>query len=189
MASTNQLRVEELFSVKEYVCLITGGGSGIGLMAAQVLAANGAKVYITGRRTDALERAAKSHNPDKYGGAIIPCGPCDVTSKKDLQNLYEEISGKEKYLNLLIAAAGIAGPKAEPDQEEAESLKAKLWNNESFEDWNEVMNTDVTAVYFTTVAFLPLLEKGTATKGHLSASVIVISSMSGIMRHAQGHFS
>lgn len=44
-------------------------------------------------------------------------------------------------------------------------------------------------MYFTTVAFLPLLQAGTDTHGHLSASVIVISSMSGIMRHAQGHFS
>ena len=47
---------------------------------------------------------------------------------------------------------------------------------------------NVSAVYFTTVAFLPLLQAGTESHGHLSASVIVISSMSGIMRHAQGHF-
>ena len=55
--------------------------------------------------------------------------------------------------------------------------------------WNENYNTNVTSVYFTTVAFLPLLQAGTESHGHLSASVIVISSMSGIMRHAQGHFS
>lgn len=47
----------------------------------------------------------------------------------------------------------------------------------------------MTSVYFTTVAFLPLLQAGTETHDHLSASVIVISSMSGIIRHAQGHFS
>ena len=188
MAKTSDLRVENLFSVKDYVCVITGGGSGIGLMAAQALAANGAKVYITGRRVEALEKAAKSHNPSG-GGQIIPSGPCDVTSKESLQGLVDEISKKEKYINLLIAGAGIAGPKAEPDREEAESLKAKLWDNESFEEWNETMNTDITSVYFTTVAFLPLLQTGTDIHGHLSASVIVISSMSGIMRDSQGHFS
>lgn len=41
MASTHQLRVQELFSVKGYVCVVTGGGTGIGLMATQALAANG----------------------------------------------------------------------------------------------------------------------------------------------------
>jgi NAD(P)-dependent dehydrogenase (short-subunit alcohol dehydrogenase family) len=88
-----------------------------------------------------------------------------------------------------VCAAGISGAKAIPEDQSAEDLKARLWNNESFEVWNETYNTDVTAVYFTTVAFLPLLQAGTDVHGHLNASVIVISSMSGIMRHAQGHFS
>ncbi|KAF2441762.1 NAD(P)-binding protein [Karstenula rhodostoma CBS 690.94] len=188
MASTSNMRAEKLFSVKDHVCVITGGGSGIGLMSAQALAANGAKVYITGRRVEALEKAAKSHDPNG-GGQIIPLGPCDVTKKDDLENLYQELSKREKYINLLIAAAGISGEKAQPDTENATDLKSKLWNNESFEGWNDTYNTDVTSVYFSVVALLPLLQAGTESHGHLSASVIVISSMSGIMRHAQGHFS
>lgn len=114
---------------------------------------------------------------------------CDVTKKDDLQKLYEELASKEKYINLLICSAGISGEKAIPDESHAHSLKEKLWNNETFEGWSQTYNTDVTAVYFTTVALLPLLQAGTETNGHLSASVIVISSMSGIMRDSQGHFS
>ncbi|KAF2662183.1 NAD(P)-binding protein [Lophiostoma macrostomum CBS 122681] len=188
MANTTDLRVEKLFSVKDYVCVITGGGSGIGLMAAQALAANGAKVYITGRRAEALEKAAKFHDPGHHG-SIIPLSTCDVTKKEDLEKLYEELASKEKHINLLICSAGISGAKAEPNEEKATSLKEKLWNNESFENWNETYNTDVTSVYFTTVVLLPLLQAGTESHGHLSASVIVISSMSGIMRDSQGHFS
>ena len=91
--------------------------------------------------------------------------------------------------NALVANAGISGPKAEPDESHAGKLKQKLWDNESFAEWNDVMNTNVTSVYFTTLAFLPLLQAACDNKGHLHSSVIVISSMSGIMRDAQGHFS
>jgi NAD(P)-dependent dehydrogenase (short-subunit alcohol dehydrogenase family) len=54
---------------------------------------------------------------------------------------------------------------------------------------SHVFQTNVSAVYFTAVAFLPLLQAGKESHGHLSSSIIVISSMSGIMSHAQGHFS
>lgn len=153
-------------------------GSGIGLMAAQTLAANGAKVYIVSRRQEVLDKASQEHHPGDLGGEIIPCSPCDVTKKDELEKLVKEISSKEKYINLLVAAAGISGPKAEPDHEDAEELKKTLWENESPEEWAETYNTDVTAVYFTTVAFLPLLQAATKTHGDLAPSVIVISSMS-----------
>lgn len=188
MVSTGDLRAEKLFSVKDHVCVVTGGATGIGLMAAQALAANGARVYITGRRIEALENAAKTHSTANTG-EIIPVGPCDVTNKEDLENLVAQISTKEKHINLLVTSAGISGPKAEPDSDIASELKDKLFNNESFSEWSDTYNTNVSSVYFTTVAFLPLLQAGKESHGHLSASVIVISSMSGIMNHAQGHFS
>jgi len=120
---------------------------------------------------------------------IHSIGPCDVTKKDDLEKVVAAISRKEKYINLLVTAAGISGPKVEPDSQKASELKEKLFNNESFQQWSDTFNTNVSSVYFTTVAFLPLLQAGKESHGHLSASVIVISSMSGIMRDAQGHFS
>lgn len=41
MASTESLNLSRLFSVRGFVCIVSGGGSGIGLMATQALAANG----------------------------------------------------------------------------------------------------------------------------------------------------
>ncbi|SLM40904.1 short chain dehydrogenase reductase family [Lasallia pustulata] len=188
MVSTHELKVSHIFSVKDFVCVVTGGGTGIGLMCTQALAANGARVYITGRRMEALETAAKAHSPSDEG-QIIPIGPCDVTKKEDLEKLVSDISKREKHVNLLITNAGVSGPKAEPESSKATELKDTLWQNEDFEQWNSTFNTNVSSVYFTTVAFLPLLQAGTETYGPRTASVIVISSMSGIMRHAQGHFS
>ena len=184
--ATHDLHISKIFSVKDYVCVVTGGGSGIGLMCTQALAANGARVYITGRRKDALEKAAASHSPSD-AGQIIPLPTCDVTSKSDLENLVTELEKREKKVDLLITNAGISGTKAPPDTSNAASLKEKLWNNESFEAWSETFNTDVSAVYFTTVAFLPLL--AAASTPDKTSSVIVISSMSGIMRESQGHFN
>jgi NAD(P)-dependent dehydrogenase (short-subunit alcohol dehydrogenase family) len=192
MAATRNFDVNNLFSMKGHVAVVTGGGTGIGLMASQALAANGTKVYITGRRKEVLDNAVKSHHPDDRGGQIIALSPCDVTKKEDLQNLVEELQQKEKYINLLVCNAGVAGPKATPDQDDASDLKSRLWENESVEEWNSTYSTDVTSVYFTTVAFLPLLQAGIEPHGPLrrfGASVITISSMSGLMRHAQGHFS
>lgn len=192
MADTGQFDVNRLFSTKGFVCVVTGGGTGIGLMATQALAANGAKVYITGRRMEALEQAAKQHNPKDGGGQIIPIGPCDVTKKDDLQKLVGDLQSREQYINLLMVNAGITGPKTVPDNEDADALKEKLWDNESVDDWQSAFQTLVTAVYFTTVAFLPLLQAAIKPHGPLEAfgaSVITTSSMSGLMRDAQGHFA
>ncbi|KAK5105827.1 hypothetical protein LTR62_002107 [Meristemomyces frigidus] len=198
-AQTHHFHAHKLFSVQNYVCVVTGGGTGIGLMAAQALAANGAKVYIVGRRKEALENAAKTHKPPPSsqsegigGGEIIPLGPCDVTKKEDLEKIVKEVESKEGYINMLMCNAGIGGPKAPPEQTDAKDLKKNLWENETVEAWNETYSVDVTSVYFTTVAFLPLLQaslkKGPNTD-HFAPSIITTSSMSGLMRHAQGHFA
>ncbi|KAI4794360.1 NAD(P)-binding protein, partial [Aureobasidium sp. EXF-8845] len=190
MAETHHLQASKLFSMKGKVAVVTGGGSGIGLMTTQALSANGAKVYIVGRNTEKLATASKEHEPDQ--GEIIPIGNIDVSKKADLEKLVKQIEEKEKCIHLLVANAGIGGPKAEPDKEDAGELKDKLWEAESVEEWNETYSTDVTSVYFTTVAFLPLLQAAIEPKGpgeKFSSSVITTSSMSGIMRHAQGHFA
>lgn len=191
MAETHHFDVKKLFNFDGFVAVVTGGGSGIGLMCAQALAANGAKVYITGRRAEALQKASESHDPD-HGGSIIPIVTTDVTSKDELEKLVKDVQRREKYINLLICNAGVSSAKAPPEHEDASELKDRLWKEESVEDWQNTFKTDVTSVYFTTVAFLPLLQAGLKPHGPLNrfgSSVITISSMSGIMRDAQGHFA
>ena len=56
------LSISELFSVKDLVAVVTGGGTGIGLMIAKALEHNGAIVYVLGRREDLLQNASKQAN-------------------------------------------------------------------------------------------------------------------------------
>ena len=144
-------------------------------------------MYITGRRKEALDNAAVTHTPEN--GSIIPAGPCDVKKKEDLERLVKEVGEKEEHINVLITSAGIPGTKAEPSGPDAEKMKEELWEKETVEAWNEVYNADVTSVYFTTIAFLPLLQAAQKVHENFHPSVITISSMSGIVRNSQAHFN
>lgn len=69
-ASTEELKSSKLFDVSHITAIVTGGGTGIGLMITQALVANGAKVYITSRREEVLEKTKELH--DQGPGQIIP---------------------------------------------------------------------------------------------------------------------
>jgi NADP-dependent 3-hydroxy acid dehydrogenase YdfG len=71
MTDKSNFRVADVFNVKDKVTLVTGGGSGIGLMIVQTLAINGAKVYIVGRTEEKLEKVAELYGKD-IPGQIIP---------------------------------------------------------------------------------------------------------------------
>lgn len=73
MTTTQDLISNNLFDVKGFVAVVTGGGTGIGLMATQGLVANGARVYIVGRRKEALDQVVKTYSPKDGPGEIIPC--------------------------------------------------------------------------------------------------------------------
>jgi NADPH:quinone reductase-like Zn-dependent oxidoreductase len=69
-ASTDELKGSKLFDVSHVTALVTGGGTGIGLMITQALVANGAKVYITSRREEVLKKTEELH--ESGPGQIIP---------------------------------------------------------------------------------------------------------------------
>lgn len=63
---------QNIYDLSGRVAIVTGGGTGIGLMIAQGLASSGAKVYITGRRLEILQKVADSWSQRDEGGTIIP---------------------------------------------------------------------------------------------------------------------
>lgn len=83
MSNNAELELGKVFDVKDKVALVTGGGSGIGLMITQTLAVNGAKVYIVGRTEEKLQRVVDVHGKG-IAGQIIPIVG-DVSSKEGVQ--------------------------------------------------------------------------------------------------------
>lgn len=187
-ASNKNFLLENVFNVKDKVALVTGGGSGIGLMATQALAVNGAKVYIVGRTKEKLDAVVKNHGQN-IAGQIIPI-VADISQKEDIKKLVAEIESKEKCLCILINNAGISGNKQQTESKSAEEMKKNLFDNESstFDDWTNTYRTNVPQLFFMTTAFLPLLQKASDRHHGYSGTVINISSISGIVQSSQHHF-
>lgn len=189
MAETSDLRIESLFSVKGWVAVVTGGGTGLGLITAKALAENGARVYITGRRLEVLE-AARATLPS--GGEIIPM-QMDVTSKESIKSVVAEIASRERCVNLLVNNAGVTTAKSNlasfAADASVDALAAHLFDNQDFSDWSEPYLINVASYYFCTAAFLPLLVRGREAFAN-SGSVLNISSMSGLTKTSQrGQYS
>ena len=70
-------------------------------MAATALATNGAKVYITGRRMEVLEKAAKE--TDVGEGSLVPI-QMDVCDKESIEKVVKQVESKEKFLSLQVAS-------------------------------------------------------------------------------------
>ncbi|KAF2790154.1 NAD(P)-binding protein [Melanomma pulvis-pyrius CBS 109.77] len=189
-ADTEQLKGSKLFDVSHVTALVTGGGTGIGLMITQALVANGAKVYITSRREEVLKQTDEQH--DSGPGEIIPLQG-DVSDKNDIKRLYEEISQKEpKGIQLLVNNAGIArddstkySSAGQPDMSNPQALSDHFWKSEP-ESWADTFKTNVTGAYYMSIAFLPLLAKGGDVTPGYTSSIINVSSISGFMKGNSG---
>ena len=106
--------------LKNAVVLITGGSSGIGRAAAQVLKQAGARVAITGRDAERLAEAARSL--DVVGIRA------DVANEADVMRTFQEVKQKLGDLDVLINNAGIGVLKELVDQDR-ESFDAVFATN------------------------------------------------------------
>lgn len=105
-AENHDLHATSLFDVSHVTAVVTGGGTGIGLMIAQALQSNGAKVYITGRRAEVLEQTVKRHST---GPGSLEALPGDVSTKDGAVEIARQLGEKEpKGIHLLVNNAGIA---------------------------------------------------------------------------------
>lgn len=194
-ARTNEdLKSNKLFDVSHITAVVTGGGAGIGLMIAQALFTNGAKVYITDRREEALQKVVEQYNTGP--GRLISL-PCDISKKDEIIRLADEVASKEtKGIHLLVNNAGIArdnntryDKNEKPDFSSPKAISEHMLRSEP-EHWADTFQTNITAQYFTSAAFLPLLEKGGNVTPGYTSSIVNVASISGVMKGtSMGQFS
>ncbi len=82
------------------VALVTGGSSGLGLATARRFAAEGASVFITGRRKEEVDKAA-----GQIGRGTVGVQG-DISKLEDLDRLYDVIRRDAGRLDVLFANAG-----------------------------------------------------------------------------------
>ena len=128
--------------LSEKIALVTGGSTGIGLATAQELAAQGAKVYLTGRRQQELDEAVARV------GASATGIRADASRLDDLDKVYAQIAEESGRLDILFANAG-----------GGDMLPLGAITEEHFD---RIFGTNVRGVLFTVQKALPLLSVGSS---------------------------
>ena len=136
--------------LQDKIALVTGGSTGIGLAAAEAFVAEGAYVFITGRREKELSAAVRRI------GANVTGVFADTAKLSDLDNLFAKISNDKGRLDVVFANAG--GGSFAPLGSITE------------EQYLSTFDTNVKGVLFTAQKALPLLPDG--------ASIILNASIS-----------
>jgi len=141
-------------NLKNKVAVITGGNSGIGYATAKQLKEQGATVIITGRRKEAIEKAAS-----ELGVTAIVA---DQSSVADIDRLALKVKEDFGPIDILFINAGIAGLGT--IEQATEAL------------YDDIMNINLKGAYFTLSRFIPILKDG--------ASVVFLSSNTASMSGA-----
>ena len=134
------------------VALVTGGSSGIGLATAKLFVAEGAYVFITGRRQTELDAAV-----DEIGKNVMGVRS-DVSNLTDLDRLYATIEQEQGRLDVLFANAGIG-----------EFIPLGAITESHFD---KIFNVNVKGLLFTVQKALPLTPDG--------ASIVLNASIAGL---------
>ena len=134
------------------VAVITGGSSGMGLATAKRFVAEGAYVYIMGRRRPELDAAVKQI------GSKVTGVQGDIAKLADLDRLYETVKAGKGHVDVVFANAGSG---------EVASLGAI-----SAEHFDQIFNVNVRGTLFTVQKALPLLSDG--------GSIILTGSIAGV---------
>jgi len=141
------------------VCLVTGGGDGIGAATCMRLAEEGAKVAVTDIRDEDGQKVAQEIQAN---GGDARFWHLDVTDESAVRSVFADVKDHWGRFDVLVNNAGIAGVD-KPTHEVAA------------EEWDKVMAVNVDGVFFCTKHAIPLMREAGA------GSIINLSSIYGIV--------
>ncbi|KAK7443200.1 hypothetical protein VKT23_015797 [Stygiomarasmius scandens] len=157
-------------------------------MIAKSLSINGAKVYITGRRLEVLQKTTAELS--NYG--FIPL-QMDVTDKGSIHTAVQVIEQAEGKLDILVNNAGITGTffpfVTDRSSPQNANMGDSLFAQDTFDEWAEVYHTNTAGPFFVTMGFLSLLKRGACLRKGETSSVINISSGCGLSNLSMGYFN
>jgi len=149
-------------TLQSKVAWITGAGTGIGLAAAQALAAGGATVVMSGRRADVLQREAQSI--EKSGGKAQG-EALDVSNAGSVKRVAEAILARHGKVDILVNSAGLNNPQ-------------RYWWDQSVESWDQVVRINLDGTFYCTHAVIPEM------RSRKDGVIINISSWAGVYTSA-----
>lgn len=131
-----------LFDLSGKTALVTGGATGIGRMAAEGLAAAGARVLIASRKADACEAVAAEINALGVAGSVEGFGG-DVATEEGIDAMVAAVKSRTDKLHILMNNAG-------------RTWGAPLGDH-PYDAWDKLLRLNVTGMFHLTQSLLPLL--------------------------------
>ena len=119
-----------LFDLTDKVAFVTGGNGGIGFSIAKALGQAGAKIIVVGRNSNKTDKATKALVGLGISAIAIDI---DVTQEESTNKAFVEISRNFEQLDILVNNAGIA--------------IRKMPQEYTIEEWNSVINTNLTGAH------------------------------------------
>ncbi len=153
------MRIEDLFSVRGRLAVVTGGSRGIGEMIARALIENGARVIITARNAAVCDGLAAELSKQGECTSI----PADLSKMAEIERFASAVAAREPKVDILFNNAGASWGGTFDDFPES--------------GWDKVMDLNVKSIFFLTQKLVQQLEAA-GTPDHY-ARVINIGSIDG----------
>ena len=163
---------DRLFNLKGKTAVITGGGTGLGLIMSETLASVGANIIIISRKkNNVFETIDKilSKNPIGFTEGIVG----DLSCESEIEDVVTKVKNVTDSIDILVNNSGVS------------------WGSElghfPYSAWNKVFSVNVTGLFHLTQNLLPLLEKNTDIKN--PSKILNIGSVMGSTPYGDGAYS